>query len=319
MALSSNYIRIILREHRRQALTGPVMQLGRQSVTQSYEELCDIFKSEGVSSESLPADMPLYPMKINGNPIDQPHRTTDTVFFAMLGITDVRSLDFSPLMNPNIIVDLNDPVPSDLHNQYGLIVDGGTFDHLFDMKQAFANIANMLKPGGRVIHWNAASNYLEYTYFLFSPAVFLDYYELNKFKDCRAYLSVLRNPVKEDWDLYEYTRTSNPAPFTDPRPVVTIIWAEKTNESTTHVVPTQGHWFEHPNEIGKIAEDAKGPSLRTRIHEFRQRHRALTALPYALWIPWRQSLHLTRRLVRAARMTVSLKRRSGAYRYLGRI
>ena len=85
MALSSNYIRLLLREHRRRALTGPVMQLGRQSVTHSYEEVCDIFKSEGVNPKPLPPDMPLYPMKTNGYPEDQPHRTTDTVFSQCLG------------------------------------------------------------------------------------------------------------------------------------------------------------------------------------------------------------------------------------------
>jgi len=321
MALSSNYVRIILREHKKKPLVGPVMQLGRQNVPHTFEQMCEIFRSEGVKPVQLPADLNIEPRVSDGFPEDRSDQITDTVFFAMLGITDVESLDFSEVGNPNYIVDLNDPVSDELHNKYSLIVDGGTFDHLFDMKQAFSNVANMLKVGGRVVQWNACSNFLENnTYFLFSPSVFLDFYELNKFKECRAFVAVMRNPIKGQWDLFQYTRNrERPAPFTDPRPAVTIVWAEKTEDSSSNVVPTQDHWLETPQESRKRVISEIKSTPRWRLHEFRLRHRSAMAVPYAIWWPIRTVINTTQKVQLAIRTSLSPKKRPPAYRFIGKI
>jgi len=297
------------------------MQLGRQDVPHTFDQMVRIFQSEGVEPVQLPENFPIEPRVADGFPEDRSDQITDNAFFAMLGITDVEALDFSPVGNPDYIVEFNDPVPIELHNKYNLVVDGGTFDHLFDMRQAFANVANMVKTGGRVVQWNACPNYLENnTYFLFSPSVFLDFYELNKFKDCKTYVAVSRNPIKEQWDLFEYTRTrEKPAPFTDPRPAVTIIWAEKTEESTADVVPTQDHWLETPQESKQKVLIEKRRSLRWRIHEFRVSNRAAMLIPYALWLPFRTVINTTQRVQLALRITLSPKKRPAAYRFIGKL
>ena len=312
MAIAPMQIRLILREHLRQPFTGPVLQLGRQRIGASYEQVVSIFREEGVEPRALPAGLPVQGMRPGGLAEDSPHNLTDIAFFGMLGLDDVKALDFSPVDNPDILADLNEPVPEELHGRFDLVVDGGTFDHVFDLRQAFVNVADMLRSGGRVMHWNAASNQVEVgAYCSFSPSIFLDYYEQNGFADCQAFVAVRRPYVAEEYELFEYNRTPNAqALFLDPRPVISIIWAAKTEASTTRTMPTQAAWLVTPDQQAALAAVAR-PSLRARLFRYRQSHPLLTALPSRLWRTLRSAWT-------AFGIWASPKTRPSAYRHLGR-
>jgi len=314
MSISNMHMRLIAREHRRRPFTGSVLQLGRQRFLTDYDGARRALEAEGVKPMPLPSDLLLHGVRPGGLADDSPDHITDIAFFAMLGLTEVKALDFSLVDNPEFHVDLNDPVPPELHGQFDLIVDGGSFDHLFDLKQAFINVAQMLKPGGRIIQWNAASNYVEYgAYCSFSPSLYLDYYEGNGFTNCQSFVAVRRRFGAEEWELFQYERAGNSeTPFLDPRPVIAFVWAEKTESSTVDKVPTQGHWHDSPPAPPEPT--ATPPvSLRTRGSLLRRRHPRLMAGPLVLW-----RILQTLRAAPSWRIVVDPKRHPSSYRYLGK-
>jgi SAM-dependent methyltransferase len=89
--------------------------------------------------------------------------------FAYLGSHSVCSMDLSDYEGAEILHDLNHPVGTELHDKFDCIFDGGTLEHIFDIAQAFRNIAAMLKVGGLFLSSNGANNFLGHGFYQFSP------------------------------------------------------------------------------------------------------------------------------------------------------
>lgn len=148
------------------------------------------------------------------------------------------------IKDADIIHNLNYPVSKFLYEKFDFIIDGGTFDHLFDLRQAFENIVRMLKPDGRVLHQNAASNYTGATYLSFSPEIFYDYYTINWFADCKVWLAELDRIQGDEWDLYEFEAVKDITHFISPRLQMVVVIAEKGEYSTWDKMPIQYQYRE---------------------------------------------------------------------------
>lgn len=86
-------------------------------------------------------------------------RIPDSIqFFALLGY-DLEVLDIVSARGGELIHDLNQPVPQELHRRYALIIDPGTLEHCFNIAQAAKNVAEMAAPGGCVFHGNPMNLY----------------------------------------------------------------------------------------------------------------------------------------------------------------
>jgi len=235
---------MIIREHLYRPITGRVLTLGRQTIGITYEEFMELLKAENYS---VP-DKVLKAVKFESD-----HNTrireknsdfiSDKVFFDLLEIKQVSIMDVSDYEKADIIHNLNNPIPTSLEGQFDFIIDGGTFDHLFDLRVAFENIVKMLKTGGRVFQWNAASNFTGDTYLSFGPDFFYDYYVLNKFVDCKVYLAEIdiRGGQRELWDIYQFTGTKYRY-FNSKRILMVIVLAEKGPDSTYNRMPIQSQY-----------------------------------------------------------------------------
>ncbi|MGR3572155.1 hypothetical protein [Brevirhabdus sp.] len=106
----------------------------------------------------------------------QDDRYSETVF-RKLGLGEVETLDASGFEGAGIVWDLNDPVPDELKNQFGLIVDGGTLEHVFDVAQAMDNVAEMLMPGGRFVSFTPFNGYPGHGFYQFSPELVWTYWK----------------------------------------------------------------------------------------------------------------------------------------------
>ena len=89
--------------------------------------------------------------------------------FKYLGGVDVYSMDASPFEGASLIHALNDPIPESLNERFDTIFDGGTIEHVFDVKQVFDSVKKMLKMGGIILSVNAANNQLGHGFYQFSP------------------------------------------------------------------------------------------------------------------------------------------------------
>lgn len=90
--------------------------------------------------------------------------------------TSVDSLDISDFEGATIILDLNKRVPKNYFAAFDTIIDAGTLEHIFNIKQAFENIVSMLKNGGQVIHISPTNGFSGHGFYQFSLDLFKSIY-----------------------------------------------------------------------------------------------------------------------------------------------
>lgn len=77
-------------------------------------------------------------------------RSGAAFFRERYGIRDYATCDVNGLADEYI--DLGLPLPAQFRNRYMTIFNGGTLEHVFDLRQAMENIHDALRVGGVIIH-----------------------------------------------------------------------------------------------------------------------------------------------------------------------
>jgi len=256
--------RMLIREHLYRPIKGKVLTLGRQTISMTYGQFVQLLKQENfpVSQESLKD------LEKKHDSLTRAGRDTnfisDEVFFDLLGIKNVNVMDVSSYEGADILHNLNDPIPASLEGVFDFIIDGGTFDHLLNLRIAFENVVRLLKPGGRVFQWNAASNFTGGAYVSLGPDIFYDYYSLNKFTDCKVYLAAVDDMGQNElWDLYEFSGDKEYGYFYSKRILMTVVLAEKGMDSTFGLIPVQSQYRdEHLKQVYRENQEAFALSKR---------------------------------------------------------
>jgi len=101
-------------------------------------------------------------------------------YFGGLGFERVITIDASAWEGCDQICDLNRVLPANLIECADLVVDPGTLEHVFNIRQALDNVARMLKVGGVAFHHNPL-NWGNHGFYNLSPAFFHDAYEASGF------------------------------------------------------------------------------------------------------------------------------------------
>jgi hypothetical protein len=257
MGIAAFHADLIVREHKFRPLPPTVHLLGRQTVQVPFEHLLGLFRQNGV--DPLPVDIQIdratHVAVMSGQEF-----ITDTTFFGMLGVKEVRAIDHSDFEGADIILDLNLPIPEELAGQVRFLYGGSVLDNVFDPATYVKNVGRLLAPGGRLIDQNLGSFHL-HPYSVVSPAWYFDYFTLNRFDDCKIYL-IHAGPV-----THVYGLTVDPGdPFIcdfgnvgNGWPLGVVLIAEKGAASTWQRVPSQdqyrdaGEWAEYRNHLGRIS------------------------------------------------------------------
>ena len=100
------------------------------------------------------------------------------LFRERYGILNYRDCDMND--KAEIKVDLNNPMEKKLAESAATVLDAGTLEHIFDIRQVFANIHEMVRPGGTIIHI-APLSWHDHGYFNFNPKLFKSVMEINKY------------------------------------------------------------------------------------------------------------------------------------------
>ena len=132
---------------------GRVLTLGRQAMHLDPATLARVYRRLGVPQ---PADTSAF---------------ADRLLVAM-GAATVEALDASPYEQATRLHDLNEPVPRAWHEQFDVVFDGGTLEHVFNVPAALANCIEMLKVGGRFVAATVANNWCGHGFYQFSPELF---------------------------------------------------------------------------------------------------------------------------------------------------
>src|ERR1039457_5647621 len=188
MGLSKSIIATLIQEHKRSPFHSPALLLGKQHVYATMREVRSLMREHHLDPHPLPSgiqeltDMPDWAYG------QQSRFISDRALLWTIAGIDMKALDCSAYEHADYAHDLNLPLPEMWSGRFGLVIDGGTCEHVFNVKNSFHCVAELAQPnGGQVIHITQASNWLDHGFFQFSPTVFYDRSEERRVgKECRS-------------------------------------------------------------------------------------------------------------------------------------
>ncbi|TFV97266.1 hypothetical protein E4S40_01005 [Algoriphagus kandeliae] len=136
-----------------------VATIGRQTLNGSFIEFENLFKSYGYKEEDLE------------NIISRKNRYSEG-FLNSLGAVSIDTFDASNYEGATRIWDMNLPIPQDLKENYSLLIDSGSLEHIFNFPQAIKNCMEMVKEGGHMIGVTPSNNFFGHGFYQFSPELF---------------------------------------------------------------------------------------------------------------------------------------------------
>jgi hypothetical protein len=158
MGINSSFGTLLVRARRQGARFDALVSIGRQSLAIPIAQL-----------QAMAAGL--------GTPIDDRARFAadgfaEDFFRQLLGARAVISIDHSAYQKADLVHDLNRPIPQDLRRQFDAVIDGGSLEHIFDIRQVLANYMNMVKVGGHLFIMTTANNLCGHGFYQFSPELF---------------------------------------------------------------------------------------------------------------------------------------------------
>lgn len=165
----------------------------------------------------------------------------DKAFFGLFGFA-AQSCDYQAHDGADFALDLNVRPEGQDREDFDLVLDGGTMEHVFDTASVLQNIHSLLKPGGCVVHINPVNNAAEHGFYQFSPTFYWDYYTANNYEILESKL-ILRKAEGGLPTFSDYTPEITACSKRDGinRGSAMIFFAaRKKPDSTFGVAPTQG-------------------------------------------------------------------------------
>ncbi len=162
---------LMIDEHQARPFSGRLLQLGRQEIFFSADELAHLAARRGFTPANRGA---LDAIEDRRRPL------TDREFFAGFGFAGIAAADYSDFDDAELVYDMNrDDLPAAHRGAYDCVVDGGTMEHVFHAPNFLANVFALLTVGGRVVHVCPASNAVDHGFYSFSPCLFYEFYKAN--------------------------------------------------------------------------------------------------------------------------------------------
>jgi hypothetical protein len=93
-------------------------------------------------------------------------------FFELIGASEIQSIDASDFEGATVIHDLNLPIPQSLEEQFTVVLDSGTLEHVFNPTMAMRNYMTMASSGGHVLLITPTNNLMGHGFYQFSPDLF---------------------------------------------------------------------------------------------------------------------------------------------------
>jgi len=93
-------------------------------------------------------------------------------FLELVGAKSVTSFDVSDFEGATVIHDMNEPVPPEFHGKFTAVIDGGTLEHIFNVRQAFKNALEMVCLGGHYLCVTCGNNLFGHGFYQISSDFF---------------------------------------------------------------------------------------------------------------------------------------------------
>ncbi len=200
----------------------------------------------------------------------------EKVFEDMYGVK-LKSLDGFAHENPDIVADLNVPVPEEYKGQFSCIIDGGTMEHVFNTLMLLKNCFEMLKIGGYMISMVPTNNFNGHGLYQFSPDFFYSTFSENNGMKIKDVFIVKFSSKNKVWKIKNSPAESAGRVQFDVNTQTEIyVIAEKIGPTPEVITAQQTDYEEGWYEDGKsVSNTAKRDSLiekapRKLVYAFRQ-------------------------------------------------
>jgi hypothetical protein len=234
VGLSRPATRLLARTLASRRRFGAALTFGKSGVEGSYDQVRTILLEEGIAAAALAdADVHYDDLTQYGSSLHQ-----DTLF-RMLGFAAVHSVDYCATEQPTYQLDLNSPLPEALRGRYGLVVDAGTSEHCFDVRQVWSNAVAALVEGGLVCHLSPMTGWVGHGFYSFSPTALLDFYSANGFEDLELKILYSRGVFGRTY-YRDYTPQQAQLYANFPGRSLLFFLARKARQLSEPVVPIQG-------------------------------------------------------------------------------
>jgi SAM-dependent methyltransferase len=147
------------------------------------------------------------------------------------------TMDVDDYEHAGIIHDLNQPLPPGL-GQFDLILNQGTLEHIFDIRQALWNLSDLTRVGGHVIHMVPAA-FLNHGFYNFNALLFGDYYRQSGWHEEKLFYLVTPKVPLTGQEVYARVPPDLLIDVPSGCHVNVFGWFRKT-ETTTNPIAVQG-------------------------------------------------------------------------------
>ena len=125
---------------------------------------------------------------------------SSNLIFKKIGFSEINTLDYPGMDNSDIELDLNTKLPKKHFSKYNFVLDAGFMEHVFNVPEMMKSLHNLLKPGGKIVHFNPCQGSMNHGFYNFQPTFYFSYYKSCNYKNIKVFLveSKISNNMSED-------------------------------------------------------------------------------------------------------------------------
>ncbi len=185
-----------------------------------------------------------------------------------LGAESVESFDLSDYEGATHIFDFNQKMTAT--KKYDSVIELGTIEHVFDVAQAFRNISELCKVGGRVVHVSPANNACGDGFWQISPEVcFSLYSEKNGWHDTEVFIADLND--NNHWYRVKMPENGGRASICSSVPLYLMCYTTKGKVPEYQEVQQSDYvhaWSMNKSVLPDVPPTDKGKGLKRKIKDY---------------------------------------------------
>ncbi|MBZ5497071.1 MAG: hypothetical protein LAP85_11765 [Acidobacteriia bacterium] len=164
--------------HAQGALRGPMLALGCLRINQPESEIQKV--AIKYSYPHLMCDL----------------RSVRAYFLDRYGIDQYLDCDLNDMAD--LRLDFNKPIPREMAGSFNTLLNGGTLEHIMDVRAALQNIHSLVKSNGVIIHL-APLTWYDHGYYNFNPMFFKAVGDVNRYQLVAEAFHFIRNELIVPW------------------------------------------------------------------------------------------------------------------------
>src|SRR5258706_12882891 len=216
MAIDIATLEILLTAREAGASFDRVLTVGRQTLLTSPVEANSVLSRHGIRLSATQTQQLFDHQKGYCEPL-----------LKLLGAQRVDSIDASDYEGLSIGHEMNQPLPDSYHDQFSMVIDGGSLEHVFNFPTALTNCMDAVIPGGHFIGITPSNNLMGHGFYQFSPELFFRVFNpANGFQIEKVL--IYEHPWRSVWyEVLDPEQARRRVELTNSRPAYLIVWARK--------------------------------------------------------------------------------------------